>query len=183
MATKKKTAAKAMAVQAADNENAAKTWKNGEVITADALNALEQRAANALSLAQTNEGDIAALETGATHSMVADTQAATLVDTFAGLALGLIPVWHAGSVVRLRSGIVDISATAGALTFRAATMFATGLALQANKSYSVYILKNDGAVEHNTLATNATGKSISFTAEWTLAAGTTALMFIVENDI
>lgn len=179
----KKTAAQSVAVQTAKNSNGAKVWKNGEVITAEALNDLEERAANAFSLAQTNEGDIAALETGATHSMVADTQEPTIVDTFAGLAMGLLPVWHAGSIVRLRSAVVDMGATGEALTFRAGTMFATGFALQANQSYSVYIMKNDGSIEHNTLATNATGKSLSFTAEWTLNKGTTALMFIVENDI
>jgi len=159
---------------------AAKTWVTGEVITAEDLNALEQTASNALSLAQTNEGDIAALETGSTHMLVADTQTPT-VPTNLAVSVGMIPVWHGGADVLLRSAIVDVSATAET-NLTAGTVLCTGLALKANQTYAVWFLASDGSLTHNTLAVNDTGKSITLTADQAFKQGTT-LMFITENDI
>ena len=159
---------------------AAKTWVTGEVITAEDLNALEQTASNALSLAQTNEGDIAALETGSTHMLVADTQTPT-VPTNLAVSVGMIPVWHGGADVLLRSAIVDVSATAET-NLTANTVLCTGLALKASQTYAVWFLAADGSLTHNTLAVNDTGKSITLTADQAFKQGTT-LMFITENDI
>lgn len=159
---------------------AAKTWVTGEVITAEDLNALEQTASNALSLAQTNEGDIAALETGSTHMLVADTQTPT-VPTNLAVSVGMIPVWHGGADVLLRSAIVDVSATAET-NLTAGTVLCTGLALKANQTYAVWFLASDGSLTHNTLAVNDTGKSITLTADQAFKQGTT-LMLVTENDI
>lgn len=157
----------------------AKVWATGDVIDADSMNALQQAADNALALARTNEADISALESGSTHSMTADVQEPTVPDNLA-VSVGLLPVWKAGADVLLRSGIVDVSATA-ATTLKAGTVLATGLALKASQTYAVWLL-NGGALEHNTLAVNSTGKSVTLTADQTFPQGTT-LMLITENDI
>ena len=141
---------------------AAKTWVTGEVITADALNALETTADSALSL------------------LVADTQTPT-VPTNLAVSVGMIPVWHGGADVLLRSAIVDVSATADT-TLTANTVLCTGLALKASQTYAVWFLAADGSLTHNTLAVNDTGKSITLTADQAFKQGTT-LMFITENDI
>lgn len=157
-----------------------KTWENGETIYANDLNRMEQGIEQAYTLAQTNEIDIAALESGTTHSMVADTQTPTVPSNLA-LSLGLVPVWKAGADVLLRSAIVDVSATS-ATTVTAGTVVATGLSLKANQSYAVWFLSSAGAVTHNTLQTNSTGKSLTLSADETFAKGTT-LMMVTENDI
>lgn len=157
-----------------------KTWENGEVVYANDMNRLEQGLDQAYTLAQTNEGDIAALESGATHSMMADTQTPTVPSNLV-LSIGLVPVWKAGADVLLRSAIVDVSATA-ATTITAGTVIATGLNLKASQSYAVWFLSSAGAVTHNTLQTNSTGKSLTLSADETFAQGTT-LMMITENDI
>lgn len=72
-----------------------KTWKTGDVINAEDMNRIEANAANAMSLSKTNETDIAAIESGQTHSMVADTQTPT-VPTNLKVTVGLIPVWKPG---------------------------------------------------------------------------------------
>lgn len=177
MATRKKAAANA----AAENVGfAAKTWANGEVITADELNRVEQGVEQALTLAKTNESDIAALESDATHSMVADTQAPSVPSNLS-LNVGLIPVWKAGADVLLRSAIVDVSA-ASETTVSAGTVIATGLTLKASQSYAVWFLSPSGQLTHNTLKTNTTGKSITLSADEAFAQGTT-LMFVTENEI
>lgn len=157
-----------------------KTWENGETIYANDLNRMEQGIEQAYTLAQTNETDIAALESGTTHSMVADTQTPTVPSNLA-LSLGLVPVWKAGADVLLRSAIVDVSATS-ATTVTAGTVVATGLSLKANQSYAVWFLSSAGTVTHNTLQTNSTGKSLTLSADETFAKGTT-LMMVTENDI
>ena len=157
-----------------------KTWENGETIYANDLNRMEQGIEQAYTLAQTNETDIAALESGTTHSMVADTQTPTVPSNLA-LSLGLVPVWKAGADVLLRSAIVDVSATS-ATTVTAGTVVATGLNLKASQSYAVWFLSSAGAVTHNTLQTNSTGKSLTLSADETFAKGTT-LMMVTENDI
>lgn len=157
-----------------------KTWENGETIYANDLNRMEQGIEQAYTLAQTNETDIAALESGTTHSMVADTQTPTVPSNLA-LSLGLVPVWKAGADVLLRSAIVDVSATS-ATTVTAGTVIATGMNLKASQSYAVWFLSSAGTVTHNTLQTNATGKSLTLSADETFAQGTT-LMMVTENDI
>lgn len=157
-----------------------KAWENGETIYANDLNRMEQGIEQAYTLAQTNETDIAALESGTTHSMVADTQTPTVPSNLA-LSLGLVPVWKAGADVLLRSAIVDVSATS-ATTVAAGTVVATGLNLKASQSYAVWFLSSAGAVTHNTLQTNSTGKSLTLSADETFAKGTT-LMMVTENDI
>lgn len=159
---------------------APKTWENGETIYANDLNRMEQGIEQAYTLAQTNETDIAALESGTTHSMVADTQTPTVPSNLA-LSLGLVPVWKAGADVLLRSAIVDVSATS-ATTVTAGTVVATGLNLKASQSYAVWFLSSAGTVTHNTLQTNTTGKSLTLSADETFSQGTT-LMMITENDI
>ena len=163
----------------ATKSEAAKVWQTGEVITAADMNALQQAADNALALAQTNEQDIASLESGTVHSMVADTQTPTVPDNLA-VSVGLLPVWKAGADVLLRSGIVDVSATAET-ELKAGTVLATGLTLKASQTYAVWLL-NGGTMEHNTVSVNSTGKSITLTADQTFPAGTT-LMLITENEI
>lgn len=157
-----------------------KTWKTGEVIEADDLNALEKTADDALSLAQTNEQDIAALEEAQTHSAVADTQTPTVPDNL-NVSVGLIPVWKKGADVLLRSGIIDVSASEGT-TLAALTVLATGLDLKPGQTYAVWFFDADGTVSHNTVKVNDTGKSITLTAEQVFKAGTT-LMLVTENDI
>lgn len=157
-----------------------KAWENGESIYANDLNRMEQGIEQAYTLAQTNETDIAALESGTTHSMVADTQTPTVPSNLA-LSLGLVPVWKAGADVLLRSAIVDVSATS-ATTVTAGTVVATGLNLKASQSYAVWFLSPAGTVTHNTLQTNSTGKSLTLSADETFAQGTT-LMMVTENDI
>lgn len=179
MAARKKAEAKPAAL-AANDDFPAKTWANGEVITEAELNRMERGIEQAYTLAQTNEADIAALESGATHSMVADTQTPSVPSNLA-LSLGLVPVWKAGSDVLLRSAIVDVSATAETAV-SAGTVIATGLAMKAGQSYAAWFLSPSGQVAHNTLKTNATGKSITLSADETFAKGTT-LMLITENDI
>ena len=177
MATRKKAVAKAAAASVGF---AAKTWANGEVITAEELNRVEQGVEQSLTLAQTNEQDIAALESGATHSMVADTQRPSVPSNLA-LSIGLLPVWKAGSDVLLRSAIVDVSATE-ATTVSAGTVIATGLTLKASQSYAVWFLSSAGTLTHNTLQVNTTGKSVTLSADESFAQGTT-LMLVTENDI
>ena len=162
------------------NGFAPKTWENGETIYANDLNRMEQGIEQAYTLAQTNETDIAALESGTTHSMVADTQTPTVPSNLA-LSLGLVPVWKAGADVLLRSAIVVVS-DATATTETAGTVVATGLDLKASQSYAVWFLSSAGTVTHNTLQTNATGKSLTLSADETFAQGTT-LMMVTENDI
>ena len=164
----------------ADEANVIKTWQTGEVIHAEDMNRIEANAANALSLSKTNETDIAAIESGQTHSMVADTQAPT-VPTNLKVTVGLIPVWKAGADVLLRSAVVDIQASAE-VTLTAGTVLATGLSVKANQTYAVWFHDADGTMSHNTLATNSTGKSITLTADQTFKVGT-SLMFVTENDI
>ena len=159
---------------------APKTWENGETIYANDLNRMEQGIEQAYTLAQTNETDIAALESGTTHSMVADTQTPTVPSNLA-LSIGLLPVWKAGADVLLRSAIVDVSATK-ATTVKAGTVIATGLNLKASQSYAVWFLSSAGTLTHNTLQTNSTGKSLTMSADETFDKGTT-LMMVTENDI
>lgn len=168
------------AVRSINGGFAPKTWENGETIYANDLNRMEQGIEQAYTLAQTNETDIAALESGTTHSMVADTQTPTVPSNLA-LSIGLVPVWKAGADVLLRSAIVDVSATS-ATTVTAGTVVATGLDLKASQSYAVWFLSSAGTVTHNTLQTNATGKSLTLSADETFAQGTT-LMMVTENDI
>lgn len=168
------------AVRGINGGFAPKTWENGETIYANDLNRMEQGIEQAYTLAQTNETDIAALESGTTHSMVADTQTPTVPSNLA-LSIGLVPVWKAGADVLLRSAIVDVSATS-ATTVAAGTVVATGLNLKASQSYAVWFLSSAGAVTHNTLQTNSTGKSLTLSADETFAEGTT-LMMVTENDI
>ena len=175
MATRKKAAAKA-----ANVGFAAKTWADGEAITAEELNRVEHGVEHALTLAQTNEHDIAAMESGATHSMVADTQKPSVPSNLA-LSIGLLPVWKAGSDVLLRSAIVDVSATDDT-TVKAGTVIANGLALKPRKSYAVWFMSSAGTLTHNMLQVNTTGKSVTLSADESFAQGTT-LMLVTENDI
>lgn len=105
----------------------------------------------------------------------------TAVSTFQALSPHLLPCWENNGVCTLRNAAWCINNTE-ACTIKAGTAFATGANLKANESYSVVIMQGDGTINENTLSVNSTGKSLSFTAEQLIKAGS-FVIFICEESL
>lgn len=105
----------------------------------------------------------------------------TIVPTFQAFAPHPLPCWQTNGVCTLRNATWHINNTA-AYTIKAGTAFATGATLKANASYSVMIMQGDGTINDNTLSVNSTGKSLSFTAEQPIKAGS-FVIFICDESL
>lgn len=118
------------------------------------------------------------------HSTVAPTPVSTYK-----IQVGDIPVWineAATPSQKLRSGAFNVTATSGAVTIPANTVFAVGLDLPASTTYSCYIVTHNaesGSVifEPITLKTSDTGKSILFTTELALSAAYPSAVILIEE--
>lgn len=174
----------------------AKKWATGEVITADALNRLEQNAHNAYALADANEKDIDSIDhivrgiatDAATRAYVdnaissyaisPETQTPTIpsIAQLAAVSMGPIPAWSNGS---LRNGLMTVANSGPAQSLPAGTAFAAGLDLTAGKTYSVCSLSGD----ENAIQVDSTGKSISFTADFSLPDNATVVLAICGEDL
>ena len=105
----------------------------------------------------------------------------TIVSTFKAFAPHPLPCWQNNGVCTPRNAAWHINNTE-AYTIKAGTAFATGATLKANASYSVVIMQGDGTINENTLSVNNTGKSLSFTAEQPIKAGS-FVIFICDESL
>lgn len=107
-------------------------------------------------------------------------QSLTIVPTFQAFAPHPLPCWQNNGICTPRNAAWHIDNTA-AYTIKAGTAFATGATLKANASYSVVIMQCDGTINENTLSVNSTGKSLSFTAEQLIKAGSFTILICEES--
>lgn len=100
-----------------------------------------------------------------------------IVDTFTGLVISDLRAYDDG---KLSEGVFILTnSTPAEMNIAAETVFATGLELAPNETYTVLVWNSDEVL---TLETNGTGKSINFTAEVTLPNNGGVAFYVVAND-
>ena len=99
------------------------------------------------------------------------------VDAFTGLVISDLRAYPDG---KLAEGVFTLTnGTAANMPIAAKTVFATGLDLAPNQTYTVHESGIDGVL---TLEVNATGKSINFTTAVEIPASASLTFYVVAND-
>ena len=100
-----------------------------------------------------------------------------VVDTFAGLVISDLRAYDNG---KLSEGVFILTnSTQTEMNISAETVFATGLELAPNETYTVLVWNSDEAL---TLETNGAGKSLNFTTTVTLPNNGGVAFYVVAND-
>lgn len=100
-----------------------------------------------------------------------------IVDTFKGLVISDFRAYEDG---RLAEGVFTLTnGTSANMPIAAETVFATGLDLMPNQTYTVHEWAVDNVL---TLETNGTGKSINFTTMVEIPASSSLTFYVVAND-
>lgn len=99
------------------------------------------------------------------------------VDTFTGLVISDLRAYEDG---KLAEGVFTLAnGTAANMPIAAKTVFATGLDLAPNQTYTVHEWGVDNVL---TLEVNDTGKSINFTTLIEIPASSSLTFYVVAND-
>lgn len=99
------------------------------------------------------------------------------VDTFTGLVISDLRAYADG---KLAEGVFTLTnGTADNMPIAAKTVFATGLDLAPNQTYTVHEWGADNVL---TLEVNDTGKSINFTTGIEIPASSSMTFYVVAND-
>ena len=99
------------------------------------------------------------------------------VDTFTGLIISDLRAYADG---KLSEGVFTLTnGTAANMPIAAKTVFATGLDLAPNQTYTVHEWGVDNVL---TLEVNGTGKSIDFTTLVEIPASSSLTFYVVAND-
>lgn len=98
-------------------------------------------------------------------------------DTFKGLVISDLRAYADG---KLAEGVFTLTNGTGAnMPIAAKTVFATGLDLAPNQTYTVHEWGSDGVL---TLEVNATGKSVNFTTSVNIPESSSLAFYVVAND-
>lgn len=99
------------------------------------------------------------------------------VDTFKGLIISDLRAYADG---KLAEGVFTLTnGTAANMPIAAKTVFATGLGLAPNQTYTVHEWAADNVL---TLEVNDTGKSVNFTTLVEIPASSSLTFYVVAND-
>lgn len=98
-------------------------------------------------------------------------------DTFKGLVISDLRAYADG---KLAEGVFTLTnGTADNMPIAAKTVFATGLDLMPNQTYTVHEWGVDNVL---TLEVNGTGKSVNFTTDVEIPASSSSTFYVVAND-